>query len=72
MTQGLLGGTQGRNELRTCQIKKKTKNHIIGSIITSKDSLPVKICKFKKYLKNLKTTLLWIRRSVGGAETIWI
>ncbi len=72
-------GESGKNEhkaetncLSVWDNKKNFKNHIIGSIITSKDSLSVKIGKFKKNKKIFKTMLLWTSRSEEGAKRIQI
>ncbi len=46
----------GRNTRRKRDNKKNFKNHIIGSIITSKDFLSVKICNYKINKKIFKTS----------------
>ncbi len=62
----------GRNTRQKRDNKKIFKNHIISSIITSKDFLSVKKHRFLKNKKLLKNKLLWTSRSVGGTKRIRI
>ncbi len=63
----------GRNTRPKRDNKKNFKNHIISSIITSKDFLSVKVRNFEKNKKPEKLHFYGqVERSVGGAKRIWI